>query len=91
MRPPEICPNCGAEVPRNARACPECGSDEETGWSEQAATDGLDLPVENFDYDKFVKEEFADKKSSPAPNGIHWFWWLIAAGLLIGLALLLLR
>ncbi len=32
------CPNCGAEVPINAKACPECGSDEETGWSEAAQT-----------------------------------------------------
>lgn len=30
------CPNCGADVPLKARACPECGSDEETGWSEAA-------------------------------------------------------
>jgi hypothetical protein len=29
--PPEFCPNCGAEVPRKAKACPECGADEETG------------------------------------------------------------
>jgi NMD protein affecting ribosome stability and mRNA decay len=29
----EICPNCGADVPRNAKACPECGSDENSGWS----------------------------------------------------------
>ena len=27
--PPEICPACGAQVPRNAKACPECGSDGE--------------------------------------------------------------
>ena len=81
MRPPEICPNCGAEVPRNARACPECGSDENTGWSEEARTDGLDLPDENFNYDKFVKEEFGEKKS-PVPRGIHWFWWLIAVVLI---------
>ncbi|MEZ4642864.1 MAG: zinc ribbon domain-containing protein [Chloroflexota bacterium] len=38
-----ICPNCGAQVPDNALACPECGSDEETGWSEDTAYDGLYL------------------------------------------------
>jgi hypothetical protein len=74
--PPEICPNCGAEVPPHARACPECGADEQTGWSEVARTDGLDLPDENFDYDDFVKREFGDK--SPVPRGVHWFWWVIA-------------
>ena len=30
------CPICGADVPIKARACPECGSDEKTGWSEAA-------------------------------------------------------
>jgi len=83
MTPPEICPNCGADVPRNARACPECGADEHTGWSEAARTDGLDLPDETFDYRDFVKREFGDK--SPVPRGIHWFWWVI--GLLVVAAL----
>ncbi|MDR4509530.1 MAG: hypothetical protein MRJ65_15100 [Candidatus Brocadiaceae bacterium] len=39
-----ICPNCDAEVPRKATACPECGSDKNTGWSEDTLYDGLDLP-----------------------------------------------
>ena len=74
--PPEICPACGAEVPRNARACPECGSDERTGWSEESRYGGLDLPDENFDYDEFVEREFA--KPGPVPRGFHWLWWLVA-------------
>jgi hypothetical protein len=73
--PPETCPNCGAEVPRNARACPECGADEKTGWSEQARYDGLDLPDDSFEYDDFVKREFGGAK--PVPRGLHWFWWLV--------------
>ena len=77
--PPEICPNCGAEVPPMARACPECGADEKTGWSEEAQASGLDLPDENFDYDDFVKREFGDK--SPVPRGVRWFWWVIALAL----------
>jgi hypothetical protein len=91
MRPPEICPHCGAEVPRNARACPECGSDENTGWSEDAQSDGLDLPEENFNYDEFVEREFGGKPASPVPRGLHWFWWLVAVGIIAGLALLWLR
>ena len=79
---PEICPNCGAEVPRNARACPECGSDERTGWSEEAAPNGLDLPEESFDYDDFVKKEFGQE--GPVPKGMHPAWW-IAALLLTGI------
>jgi hypothetical protein len=82
---PAVCPNCGAEVPANAKAYPECGSDEETGWSEEAHTGGLDLPEENFDYNDFVKREFG--KPNPVPRGIHWFWWLVALGLVIGFVL----
>ena len=76
MTAPDTCPNCGAEVPPKARACPECGADEHTGWSEAARTDGLGLPEENFDYEDFVKREFGGK--SRVPRGIHWFWWVIA-------------
>jgi len=76
MPAPEICPNCGAEVPPHAKACPACGSDEQTGWSEQARYDDLDLPDQNFDYDDFVKREFSGEKS--VPRGMHWFWWLVA-------------
>lgn len=78
-----ICPNCGAEVPPKAKACPECGSDEQTGWSEQASYDNLDLPDENFDYDDFVEREFS--KAKPIPRGIHWFWWLVAVLVLCAL------
>ena len=81
---PEICPNCGAEVPPNARACPECGADEKTGWSEEAGTEGLDLPEENFNYEEFVKREFGGGKS-PVPRGIHWFWWVVAVLVLVAL------
>ena len=80
--PPEVCPNCGAEVPRNAKACPEGGSDETTGWSEEATAGGLDLPDEEFDYDKFVEDEFGGGKKVK-PRGIHWFWWLVAIVLLL--------
>ena len=39
------CPNCGTEVPIKAKSCPDCGSDEKTGWSEDTIYDGLDLPA----------------------------------------------
>jgi len=72
-----VCPHCGAEVPPRAKACPECGSDDKTGWSEEAQAGGLDLPDDNFDYDDYLKREFGGE--SPVPRGIHWFWWLVAA------------
>lgn len=81
-RPPETCPNCGAEVPRSARACPECGADEDTGWGECAYVNDLDLPDEKFNYDEFLKREFGDEKPSPIPAGIAWYWWVAAILLL---------
>ena len=83
-RPPETCPNCGADVPRDAKACPECGSDEETGWSEQAVAADLGLPDDSFDYDRFVREEFGPRQA--IPGRAAWRWWVAAALVLLILA-----
>jgi zinc-ribbon domain len=80
MTAPEVCPNCGAEVPRKAKACPECGACEETGWSEAAATSGLGLPDDEFNYDEYVQQEFGGGRHKPH-GGHFWFWWII--GLLL--------
>jgi uncharacterized membrane protein YvbJ len=79
--PPEVCPNCGADVPRRAKACPGCGADEKTGWSDSAYASNLGIPEENFDYDDFVKEEFS--AANVKPRGIHWLWWLTALILVV--------
>jgi len=78
--PPATCPNCGADVPRNAKACPECGADEKTGWSEDAYASGLGIPdeEEKFDYENFVKEEFGGGSREVKPRGISWLWWVTA-------------
>jgi len=81
---PEVCPNCGATVPRRAKACPECGADEETGWSDSAQAAHLGIPEEHFDYQKYVAEEFG--KGRLKPRGLHWIWWVTAL-VLIGLLL----
>jgi hypothetical protein len=86
---PDVCPNCGAEVPPNAKACPECGSDETTGWSEKAYADNLGLPGEEFDYEEFVKEEFSTGRAKP--RGIGWFWWVVALILVALLIFLFIR
>ncbi len=77
----DVCPNCGAEVLPGAKACPECGSDEQTGWSEEARYAHLGLPDEDFDYDEFVRKEFGPEPVKP--HGIAWFWWVIALFLVI--------
>lgn len=76
---PEICPNCGALVPPKAKCCPACGADEQTGWSDAAQADRLGIPDENFDYDRFVREEFAPAR--PPRRRWHWLWWATALGL----------
>ncbi len=78
---PDTCPLCGADIPSRAKACPECGSDEKTGWSDAARSDGLGLPAEGFDYDEFVSREFGGEPARP--RGIHWLWWIVAILLLL--------
>ncbi|MBC8000997.1 MAG: zinc-ribbon domain-containing protein [Opitutaceae bacterium] len=80
--PMDNCPNCGADLPRRAKACPECGADEKTGWSEEAETGHLNLPEETFDYDRFVKDEFGGEERVK-PRNVAWIWWATALVLLI--------
>ena len=78
--PPDECANCGAAIPRHARACPECGADERTGWREQSIYDGLDLPEEAF-------EEEAHRDNTRRVNGVAWYWWCVGVGLIVLLTL----
>lgn len=89
-RTPKICPVCGENVPPKALACPECGSDQNTGWREGALEeDALDLPnEEDFDYDEFIKEEFGSSKSL-RPRPIHPVWWIAAIITLIAFILIM--
>jgi predicted RNA-binding Zn-ribbon protein involved in translation (DUF1610 family) len=76
--PPAECANCGAALPRTARACPECGADEQTGWRDNDATryDGLDLPETAF------ADEPRKKPLRRSPNSL---WLVIGALLLLAL------
>ncbi|TLD71613.1 hypothetical protein FEM03_05580 [Phragmitibacter flavus] len=81
-RNPKVCPVCGEDVPPKALACPECGSDHNTGWKKDAyQNDGLNLPDEEFDYDEFIKEEFGG--ASPRPSGLRPLWWITGIVLLV--------
>jgi len=75
--PPDVCGNCGAAIPRGARACPECGADERTNWGEGSVYDGLDLPG---------GEEVGEPPTFGRPPGwrhpLQWYW-LAAAGLVV--------
>ncbi len=80
MRAPDQCAVCGASIPPRARACPECGADERTGWREASVYDGLDLPDS-------ADDSPARPPATPRVNGLAWYWWLVAALLLAGLIL----
>ncbi len=88
--PPAECANCGAAIPRRARACPECGADERTGWRENDATryDGLELPEEAF-ADDDAASAAASRRPRPVPrvNGVPWYWWCVGVVLLASLLL----
>lgn len=87
MNAPDICPACGAKVPEDAAACPECGADENTGWNEESCRlDGLDLPDDEFDHDEFVEKELG------AGNGDanQWLIWVAFAGAVIILVMAIL-
>ena len=78
--PPEECANCGAAIPRSARACPECGADERTGWRETDLYDGLNLPDEAYSDDGRATERPTAKRGF---NGVAWYWWCVGVVLLI--------
>jgi hypothetical protein len=86
MKTPETCPVCGADVPAHARACPECGACEDTGWSEDAYASNLGLPDADFDYEDFVEREFGTSRQR-RPRGIGRLWWWVAVLLLLGFVL----
>lgn len=70
---PRICKHCGADVPPKSLACPECGSDEETGWADEGKIhDALWAPPDeeeiSADYERVVRSlggRTADRGSRP--------------------------
>ena len=67
------CQNCGAKVAPRAIVCRECGSDAETGWSQEADSTGYADPgLDDFDYDAYLEREHG-----VASGRRRWKrWWL---------------
>jgi len=79
------CPICGAEVPAKAKACPECGSDEQTGWSDQTIYDGTGIETpDEFDYEDWKRREFDERRRHP--RAIWVLAWVLL-GLILWLVL----
>ncbi len=67
MRALETCPHCGATFRGGRPACPECGSDAETGWKDETEVQyqSVELP----------DEEWRMEPGAPAPSSSNrWFW-----------------
>jgi hypothetical protein len=74
------CPVCGADVPRKAKACPECGACDKSGWSEDHYLDGVDLP----------DDPAALPARSGSGSGRQRLWQIVAAIVLLAFLLLML-
>jgi hypothetical protein len=87
-----VCPHCGADVPVGALACKECGSDDETGWSEDPDVWAAGIPAgyhgeDDFDYDEFIEREIPEQATVPLQTSVKRWAWL-AATVIVCLALL---
>jgi hypothetical protein len=67
-----VCPNCGALLQAGARVCRDCGSDENTGWSESTYMDGIDWPFDEDDYEEVKARELNSAGGRSKKNRINW-------------------
>ena len=51
------CPHCDTLIPASSPACPECGSEAETGWSQDAEAWAGDLPTGYGDDPDFDEQD----------------------------------
>jgi hypothetical protein len=79
----KVCPNCGEEIPAKAPACPICGSDEATGWSDNTYLDNAGLP-DDEEYAEIYEKEFGKPKRFGKNN-----WLIIGAGIVLLLLVLI--
>ena len=76
------CPVCGADVPRRAKACPDCGACDKSGWSQDRYLDGVHLPGEDDGYDNHRR-----LLGGPSRQTLMQRLWM-AVGILIVIAMI---
>jgi hypothetical protein len=90
--PPEVCPVCGEDVPRKAKACPGCGSCHESGWNEEESIyDGTDITEHGYEDDeKFDYDEWRTRESGRAgrPGDLRPLWKLVVVVLVVALVII---
>ena len=76
-----MCPHCGASFPEGRLACPECGSDAETGWKSSEEIDYLSVELPEW--------EGREEREGRGPAGpLAWLlFWALLAFLVLALVL----
>jgi hypothetical protein len=82
------CPICGADVPRRAKACPECGACEKSGWSEDRYLDGMNLPDEGWNQPGSSPRLLGNGRSK---TSMQWLWTVVAVLIVVAFVLMTLR
>jgi hypothetical protein len=87
-----VCPHCGADVAVGAAACRECGSDAETGWSQDADVWEAGIPTgygsdDDFDYDEFIEQELPQQRTMDTRRELSKWGWRVLV-VIVCLALL---
>jgi hypothetical protein len=84
-----ICPGCGDEIRIGPKGCPKCNrpkkkkfQPEPDPWDIADSSDGIGLPDDEFDYERFVAEEFG---GGPKRSRKQWIWWITAVVLLMAI------
>ena len=77
---PEVCPVCDADVPPNAKACPECGACYNSGWKvdDDSEEQEIDYSVLDLPDDVYDEEERRAVKAKASQKGIPTKWRWIA-------------
>lgn len=74
---------CGQHVPAGAVSCKECGACPNTGWSEDTAADGLDLPETEEEIRKPKLGEFSVPGTAQKPSPITILLVVALVGVLL--------
>jgi len=82
------CPVCGVDVPRKAKACPECGACEKSGWSRDQYLDDVNLPSSTLDY---MDSAGRERGSARKKTGMQRFWLIIAILIIVSWLAMMLR
>ena len=78
----KVCPFCGEMIDDKAKACPACGSDEHTGWSQPY------MPDEYWDEDEELSN---DKEKTGFLFKDHPVWVVLFIFVVILLIIVFLR